>query len=59
MTEWEKMLSGQLYNPGDPDLFRLHRRAGVLCHRYNAASPEDEQALQQLCQALLGSTYFF
>ncbi len=55
MTEWEKMLSGQLYNPGDPDLFRLHRRAGVLCHRYNAASPEDEQALQQLCQALLGS----
>ena len=54
MTEREKMLAGQLYNPGDLELSQLHQRAGKLCRLYNATPVEDENTLGRLCASLLG-----
>ena len=35
MTEQERMLSGALYNAGDPALLEARQRAKCLCHRFN------------------------
>lgn len=45
MTEKEKMLSGQLYDPSDPELTRLRLKARKLARRYNLTD-EDEPELQ-------------
>lgn len=45
MTEKEKMLSGQLYDPSDPELSRLRLKARKLARRYNLTD-EDEPELQ-------------
>ena len=57
MTEQERMLSGALYNAGDPALLEARQRAKCLCHRFNTQSPEDDayaQHQQETLQALLG-----
>ena len=57
MTEQERMLSGALYNAGDPALLVARQRAKCLCHRFNTQSPEDDayaQHQQETLQALLG-----
>lgn len=57
MTEQERMLSGALYNAGDPALLEARQRAKCLCHRFNTQSPEDNayvQHQQETLQALLG-----
>lgn len=46
MTEIEKMLTGQLYDPSDPELDRLRLKARKLARRYNLTD-EDEQEIQQ------------
>lgn len=51
MTEQEKMLSGQLYDPTDGDLTALRQRAHRLCRAYSAldeTDPEREAILRQL-----------
>ena len=35
MTEQEKMLSGQLYFAGGPDLLAARKKAKELCQRFN------------------------
>ena len=35
MTEKEKMLAGQLYDPADPELDQLRLKARKLARRYN------------------------
>ena len=45
MTEKEKMLSGQLYDPTDPELVQLREKAHILSKRYNdtVETQEDER----------------
>ena len=52
MTEKERMLTGRLYNAGDPELTKLRLRAKELCRAFNDAPAADiagrETALRQL-----------
>ena len=41
MTEKEKMLSGRLYNPADPELVELRKKAHHLCREYNLLDDGD------------------
>lgn len=42
MSEKEKMLSGQLYNPSDDKLDKMRIRSHDLCHKYNSLSEKNE-----------------
>ena len=55
MTEFEKMISGQLYNAEVPELQAMRRRAAELCHRLEALSPAQEEDRSALLRELLGS----
>lgn len=55
MTEWEKMISGQLYNAEVPELQAMRRRAAELCHRLESLSPAWEEDRAALLRELLGS----
>ena len=56
-TEKEKMLSGGLYDAGDPILKRERLRARELCHRLNSLPPETfEKERRYLTEQLLGKT---
>lgn len=54
MTEWEKMLAGEPYRPGDPALRAARRRARRLTHRYNGLHPDDDAGRQAVLEELLG-----
>ncbi len=43
MTEKEKMLAGELYDPSDDELLSLRRRAHKLCTDYNSLYEDDEK----------------
>lgn len=55
MTEREKMLAGQLYDPSDEELSHLRKRAFQLVERFNRLQKEDAAAQREILQALLGS----
>ena len=54
-AEWEKMVAGDLYRPGDPYLKALHRRAQALTRAYNATISGEVEARRPILDALLGS----
>ncbi|MGN0625915.1 MAG: sugar O-acetyltransferase [Oscillospiraceae bacterium] len=54
MTEREKMLSGQLYDPSDRELACLRQRAFQLAERFNRLQKEDAAAQREILQMLLG-----
>jgi maltose O-acetyltransferase len=53
-TEQEKMLAGELYDPGDAALQDAQRVARAWMKRYNAASAESPQVRRELLAQLLG-----
>lgn len=53
MTEQDKMLAGQLYDPFDPPLVQARLRAKRLCAELNAAS-EDDPVRRDLLRSLFG-----
>ena len=53
MTETERMLSGKLYDPGDPALAALRREAHILCQRYNLLAEDEEAARADILRQLL------
>ena len=55
MNQWERMVSGQLYDAGDEALRKARQRAKVLCRQYNDAPPEDNAARADILRRLLGS----
>ena len=55
MNQWERMVSGQLYDAGDEALRKARKRAKVLCRQYNDAPPEDDTARADILRRLLGS----
>ena len=57
MTEKEKMLAGELYDPSDSTLAAARMQAKDLCHQYNQLPPSQTAARERLLRALLGKTH--
>lgn len=55
MTEWERMVAGKIYFPGDTALLEARQRARVLCRQYNDALPEEDELRDEILHRLLGS----
>ncbi|MFP4634349.1 MAG: sugar O-acetyltransferase [Nitriliruptoraceae bacterium] len=55
MSMMERMLGGELYIAGDPELAAAHARAQGLLERFNATSHEQRALRTELLQQLLGS----
>ncbi|WP_297212861.1 sugar O-acetyltransferase [uncultured Flavonifractor sp.] len=55
MTEWEKMISGRLYNAEVPELQAMRRRAAELCWRLEQLPPAREADRSALLRELLGA----
>ena len=56
MTEKEKMLMGQLYDPSDPELASLLVRARKLSRRYNDTDEDQPEIREAILKALLPNT---
>jgi len=55
MTEREKMLAGELYDPMDPELAAARARARDLCQALNATRESERDARRAILRELLGS----
>lgn len=55
LSEKEKMLSGQLYDPLDPQLVAERRRARLLCKAYNDTSADERDERMRLLSGLIPS----
>lgn len=53
MTEKEKMLAGQLYDPADPELFRLRVQAHRLSKDFNDTYDTDEALRKDILEKLV------
>ena len=54
MTEKEKMLAGELYDCGDPELMALWHKGKNLAREYNALDYADKAGRERILDALLG-----
>lgn len=54
MTELEKMIAGELYNAGDPELVAARSKARQLFSQYNAAGYDDKEIKTGILKQLLG-----
>ncbi len=52
MTEKEKMLAGELYDPGDPELTALRVRARKLARRYNLTDEDEPERQEEILREL-------
>jgi hypothetical protein len=55
MTERDKMLAGELYNPLDPDLVAARVRARDLCQSLNQTRESDQELRRGLLSDLFGA----
>ena len=56
MTEKEKMLSGKLYDPGDPELVELHLKAQLITQKFNKTNIADIEKRTEILKSLFGTT---
>lgn len=56
MTEREKMITGELYNPADRELSALRLKARKLCRRYNLTDEDERETRLHLREELLSSS---
>ena len=56
MTEKEKMLTGQLYDPSDPELDQLRLKARKLARRYNMTDEDEREKRYKILKELLPNT---
>jgi maltose O-acetyltransferase len=54
LSQWERMLAGQLYRASDPEVAAAHRRARLLLERFNATGFDDADLHRGLLGELLG-----
>ncbi len=54
LTPRERMLAGLLYDPGDPELTAMRRRARGLTYRFNNLPPDAFDEMAGILQELLG-----
>ena len=55
MTEKEKMLAGELYDCGDPELMKLWTYGKNLAQRYNSLDYSDKKEQLRILDELLGA----
>ena len=55
MTEREKMLSGELYDPTDKELEQLRLNARKLARKYNLTDEDQPEEQAQILQELLAN----
>ena len=55
MTEKEKMLAGELYDCGDPELMKIWNNGKNLMQKYNSLDYSDRKSQMQILDELLGS----
>jgi maltose O-acetyltransferase len=55
LSEQEKMLAGQLYDPLDPVLVQARARARDLCQALNATREADQELRRRILKELLGA----
>ncbi len=55
MTERQKMLAGELYNPLDPDLVETRERARDLCYALNQTRESERERRRGLLRDLFGA----
>ena len=56
MTEREKMVSGELYDPTDKELEQLRVNARKLARKYNSTDEDDQEEQAQILRELLTAT---
>lgn len=56
MTEKEKMLAGELYDPGDKELSADRERCKDLCHELNMTMPSHNEKIKKILSEILGKT---
>lgn len=56
MTERQKMLAGELYNPGDPELIELRTIARQKTEKFNNTAHENNQERVEIIKSLFGTT---
>lgn len=54
MTEWEKCLSGLLYDTTFPEREKQHLEAADLCYEYNQTRPSDAKKRDNIIRKLFG-----
>lgn len=55
MTEYEKMISGLLYDPSDIDLIHLRKKARILVEKINSSSITEFESRLKFIKELFGS----
>lgn len=53
--EWERMVSGRLYNPADPEVAKRHRAGMLRCDRFNRIPLRRAKAKQRALEKLIPS----
>ena len=53
MTELEKMIAGELYNPADDELVKMRQKAHRLCTQFNQTFETDEETRCAILRDLL------
>lgn len=56
MTEKQKMLSGEYYNPGDAELVMLRAKARIATEKFNQTSTQHREERVNILRALFGTT---
>lgn len=55
-TAFAKMVRGEVYDPGDPELVSMRSRAKELCHALNQLAPAEQSVRDSLVRQLFGRT---
>ena len=56
MTEKEKMLKGDIYNPLDSELINERVKCKLLCQEYNSLKYDDIENREKILKQILGKT---
>ena len=55
ISEWERMISGRLYSPADPEIAKRHRAGMIRCDRFNRIPLWRGKAKQRALERLIPS----
>ena len=55
IREWERMVSGRLYTPTDPEIAKRHRAGMIRCDRFNRIAQWRTKAKQRALERLIPS----